>query len=219
MKITLAFDLERSGATNEFSTIAIGAVVMDQNFNQLDSLLLKGFMPQFTRFEARCWNQFWSKHQEVLTELTYEGDLSFDQRQLEMITEFQQFRSKWEQTCESNGDTLILVSDNCVYDGGFINDMIFTYLPGTLPIPYSASKQDYEIFHETFSMQRGLLKVVDPSFTSDWGLSQRISELYNLPPKRDLNPHNPVDDAYEIAYDYQVLNGIQNNQIHMKSSV
>lgn len=44
MKINLAFDIERSGATDQYDTIAIGASVLNENFIELDSLLLLGYV-------------------------------------------------------------------------------------------------------------------------------------------------------------------------------
>ena len=216
MKITLAFDIERSGATSQHDTIAIGVSVLDENFNELDDLLLKGYVTGITTFEKRCWNEFWSKNLDILHSLRYEGHDGYHQRQKEMIEEFQAFRRKWEQYCIIHDHEFYLVSDNNVYDGGFINQMIFKDLPNTLPIPYCAAKQEYDIFHETFSMQRGILKVVNPEFKSDWCLDGQLEKVYYLPKRKNTDVHNPAHDAYNIAFDYQVMNGIQSGEIKMK---
>jgi hypothetical protein len=88
IKITLAFDIERSGATNKNETIAIGASVVDEDFNKLDSLLLLGYVHRKTQFEQRCWDEFWSKHVYVLDSLKYDGQLNYNDRQKEMIEQF-----------------------------------------------------------------------------------------------------------------------------------
>lgn len=62
MKIVLAFDIERAGGTPEYDTIAIGASVVDQDFNLLDELFLPCFYDEITRFESVCWEGFWSKN-------------------------------------------------------------------------------------------------------------------------------------------------------------
>jgi len=90
-----------------------------------------------------------------------------------------------------------------------------------MPIPYTASTGEYGSFWETFSQQRGLLMEVDPQFTvnNDWGYSGRIAELYDLPRKATgLVSHHPCDDAYEIAYDQQVLLGIRDGTIKRRGA-
>lgn len=54
-----------------------------------------------------------------------------------MIVGFQEFRRKWERYAEENGDDLMLVSDNPVYDGMFLNVLIEKYTED-YPIPYTA---------------------------------------------------------------------------------
>src|SRR4029079_18397370 len=110
-----------------------------------------------------------------LDKMKYYGDKNFQERQKEIITEFQNFRKKWEQIAENNDLNFELVSDNNVFDGGFINELIFKYLPKDLPIPYNAGNKKYSCFWETHSQQRALLFMVDPNFNSDWGFSQRIA--------------------------------------------
>jgi hypothetical protein len=91
-------------------------------------------------------------------------------------------------------------------------------MPDTLPlpIPYSAKKQEYESFLDTDSVLHGIIKVVDPSFTNLWGLSKRIEELYVLLVKITTHDHSPDNDAYTIAFDYQVANGISNGKIKLR---
>ncbi len=154
-KLVLAFDIERSGAINEYRTIAIGASVVDSEFNELESLFLPGYFLD-DPFEPRCWNEFWIKNLESLKQIEYHGELSKKEREREMIIEFQLFRKKWEDYAKENNLELYLISDNTVYDAGFINDLIFKYLPETLPIPYDTNGE-YNHFFELTSMQKGFL--------------------------------------------------------------
>lgn len=220
--IVLAFDIERSGGRCEHDTIAIGASVVDWTFKELDSLFLPGYFKKEhftpTVFEKRCWEEFWSKHTDILETLKYEGDLDKQSRQREMIDQFQRFREKWETTANDLGYRLELVSDNNVYDGGFLNEMIDKMRPGELLMPYTSSKpQKYKSFWETHSEQRGLLMAVDPSFTKNSGFTKRISELYELPPMMKSHDHNPANDAYTIAYEQQVLLGIRDGKVKRKA--
>jgi hypothetical protein len=217
-KIVLAFDIERSGCGKEHDTIAMGASVVDSNMNELDNFFFKCYIPGETNFEQRCMDEFWSKNLEVLKTLEYHGDKTKKVLELEMITGFQNFRKKWELFAEENGKTLVLASDNKVYDGGFVNQLIFEHLPGTLPIPYSAGKQKYSAFYETHSEQRGLLFSVDSGYDKNWGFTDRIIELYSgMPEPKKMHDHNPANDAYSIAFDQQVLFGIREGKFTLKN--
>ena len=210
--LVLAFDIERSGGTDKHDTIAIGASIVNDHFVELDSLFLKGYFPSDTVFEQRCWDEFWSKNQDKLEMFAYNGDLCKQEREAEMINSFQAFRLKWETFCKENNCKLELVSDNNVYDGGFINQLIFDYLPLMLPIPYN-TQQKYKSFWETHSEQRGLLMGIDPEFKHDWGLTKRIGELFNVPTMLKSHDHNPANDAYTIAFEQQVMLGIRDGRI------
>ena len=296
-RIVLAFDIERSGATNEYDTIAIGASVVNQDFEELDSLFLPGYfskkiivagpkcyplqqaveqasqeaeeqasqeaveqasqeaveqasqeaeaqvpleavvspiiclppdnivspiiclrphdLVESTTFEPRCWDEFWSNNLDILSILKYHGPLTKSQRQKEMITQFQEFRANWETWAKENNYEYLLVSDNSVFDGGFVNQMIHEHLPGAKPIPYSASTGEYSSFGETHSAQRGLLMYVD-QYTKEWGFSERINELFNVPEQNKPHDHNPANDAYTIAFDQQVLFAIQDGKIDLR---
>lgn len=216
----LAFDIEKSGGRSEHPVIAIGASVVDENLREHDSLFLKGYIRGEVKFEARCWNEFWSnpKNKAQLETFIYKGPLSFEARQKEMIETFQAFRAKWEKKCaEDESLTLLLVSDNNVYDGGFINDMIFKHMDGVLPIPYTASSpQIFGSFFETHSQQKGLLMKLDPSYQRNWGLSRKINSMFHVPVINREHDHNPANDAYVIACEQQILFGISSGKIHRK---
>ena len=230
----LAFDIEKSGATDKYPIIGIGASVVNQDFKELERLFLPGYFPGQTPFESRCWDEFWNTHQEQLNMLEYKGPKPMAERQVDMIKVFQYFRKKWEEKCKQYGTKLEIVSDNNVFDGGFINKMIHDHLPDTFPLPYSATRkqegtQMYQPFFETFSQQRGLLLAVDPEYVlnNDWGYGDRIKELYNVPEVpthtnvlgqsvKVEHDHNPANDAYTIACDQQILFKIASGEITRK---
>lgn len=207
--IVLAFDIERSGATDFYDTIAIGASVLNEKMEELGSLLVKGYSEKVTRFEKRCWDEFWSKNREILKKLKRNNiDNTYILNQKDMIEEFQKFRKYWEKYAFENSAKYYLLSDNKVFDGGFINEMIFKYLPGEMPLPYSAWDNRYSTFFETHSMMRGFLMRDDPNFHSDWGFFDRIRELYEFPAPVKKHDHLPNHDAYTIAYEFLILRGI-----------
>jgi hypothetical protein len=205
-RIVLAFDIERSGAMRENDTIAIGACVLNSNLEELDRYYCNCYFPKETVFEKRCWDQFWSKNLDTLNFLTYTGEQSKYDREKEMINGFQEFRSKWEKSSKEVNAEYYLVSDNNVYDGGFINDLIYKHIPNTLPLPYNASNQEYDNFFETHSMAKGVL--LANGISADWGLFDKIRTIYDIPSHTVTHDHNPANDAHTIAFDAQVLFGI-----------
>jgi hypothetical protein len=213
MIYTLAIDIERSGALPEHNTIGIGMSVVDENFKELDSLFLPGYNPKDCNMEQKCWDEFWSKNEDTLNKLLHPNDsISSSDIEKQMIISVQEFRKKWETICNNSSHVLHLVSDNNVYDGGFINQLIFKYTDD-MPIPYKVVDKSYNSFFETHSEQRGFLLAVDHEFNSNWGFTKRISDLYNVPVMNKLHDHNPANDAYTIAFDHQVLNNIRSGNI------
>jgi hypothetical protein len=215
-RLVLAFDIERSGASSEYDTIALGASVVDSDMKQLDRYYANCFFPTETKFEPRCYYEFWSKNDELLNSLIYDGALNKNDREKEMIVGFQQFRRKWETYARDNNLKLFLSSDNNVYDGGFVNILITKYTCD-LPIPYSASTREYDVFFETHSMQRGILMA--SGIDKEWGLTEAIASIYEVPTCDVKHDHNPANDAYTIAFDTQVLFGILDKKIKKKSPV
>lgn len=163
---------------------------------------------------------------EQLAKLAYTGPLSFSNRQKEMIVAFQEFRKKWESWAQTNGYEYELCTDNNVFDGGFINRMIADYVPEYHPIPYATlpcdSKPDYCAFWETHSMQRGILFIANPSYKGNWGYSDRIKQIYEIPTEiaekvnRYSHDHLPHHDAYSIACDLHILHAIRKGEIKLK---
>lgn len=218
--LVLAFDIEHSGK----EVIGIGATVVMSSgnykyFNQLGSFFIGIYVKEDTKFSDRCYNNFWKDHLDTLKILEYKGDKSISKeiRERELIEGFQNFRIKWENFAKKNMNTkLVLTSDNNVFDGGLVNELLRKYLPDTEGIPYTASTQEYSSFFETFSQQKGLLSIVDPTFKEDFGLSNRIFELYDIEKPTIKHDHNPVNDAFTIAYDQHVLFGIRDGYIKLR---
>lgn len=214
--VVLAFDIERAGALDTQNTIAIGASVVDEDLKELDSFETLGYFEGKTQFDPRCWDQFWSKHKDTLEKLKYNGELNQYQREAEMVCGFLEFRLKWEEKAEKEGFKLELVADNNVYDGGFINQMIFEHT-SMLPIPYSV-KGEYSPFWETHSEQRGLLMAVYPEYKSDRGYSARVNRIYNIPESDKESDHTPANDAYNIAREQQVMLGIRDGKYTLNAT-
>ena len=204
MSVILAFDLERAGATVEYDTIALGASVIDEKGNELANLFIPGYFPEKTKFEERCWDEFWSKNTDILDLLKYEGELSPVEVEKEMITNFHQFRKHWEDFATQNNCEFYLVTDNISFDVTFINLMMFKHLPGVLPIPYSASSQKYSSVIDICQMARGF--AADPNYAKKWGFNDHLDKILegHLKDAKKVLPlkakeHKPDIDAHYIA--------------------
>jgi hypothetical protein len=108
MTLILAFETIRWG--NDL--IAIGASVVDENLNELDILLLKGYFPTNLDFDLISFYNFWVYHLETLKYLTYEGPLTKHDRQTEIINEFLFFIDTWLLYSKSNHLQLKIITDN-----------------------------------------------------------------------------------------------------------
>jgi hypothetical protein len=216
MRIVLAFDIEKAGPSPSDPILAIGASVVNQDFKEMDSLFLPCYVPDKTVFDEKCWDEFWSKRIVTLKSLTYDGILTPFEREHDVVQKFQEFREKWETYCEENDIEYYLVSDTNAFDAGCINHLLHIHLSDEMPIPYSASKKEYSSFINVSDYQRGVLAVVDPEFSAYWGMTDKIEEMFEVPPKERDYDHNPTNDAYTIAYDFQILMGIKNRTVHLK---
>jgi hypothetical protein len=205
--IVLAPDIEMSGNNpQEYDLLGLGISIVDGDRKEIEKHFFPCYFPKNTKFEPKCWDEFWSKHPKKLEELIYTGNKKKNDRIKEIIIEFQSIRKKWEDISTELGYDYYLVSDNNVFDGGIINYFIVNYTKD-MPIPYTASKGEYSSFYETSSLLKGFLLSVDSknSLKKNWGFFKRINELYDIPEKEKQHDHNPANDAYTIAYEFQSI--------------
>lgn len=217
----LAVDIER--VNNK--VVAIGACIMAQETGEITKRFKTiGFFPSLAG--GRDYHEFWCRDDEtknMLKSLVYSGHATFEQRQEQMIDEFQLFRLDAEQAARERGRTHVLVVDSST-DLTFLSMMIMKHLDANAYLPYSAGVQASKevhpfwgelptqtrafLSHTTFltaSMQHMLLSMVDPSYSTAWGKSKQVRRLYGIP-KPDVNhDHDPVNDAICIAWDYKHL--------------
>ncbi len=200
----LAFDIEKSGSTADFDTIAIGSTVLGSNYRVLGSYLGTSYTLEETKFEKRCQNEFWSKNMDILEKLRNDKPISYAQKQKDMIVGFVEFVKSWELAAAERGIKLYKVSDNVAFDVHFLNIMIHEHCDGMLPFPYNFVTQKYGTLWETTSMQKSFLLAVDPTtIQKDWGFKKTLHKLYpslrKCPVAHDHMPHH---DSTGIAYDF-----------------
>lgn len=223
----LAFDIERSGGTAAYDTIAIGACVLDTRYRPLEHYLGAAYDPKQTKFEKRCYDEFWAKHPGILEKLgettaVQNPDNSYIQKQKNMIAGFVEFVKKWENLAREQNIKLYRVCDNTAFDVHFINQMIYKFVSRKmLPFPYEFSTQKYGTLWETHSVMKGLLMAQHPEGArADWGFSKSLRKLYpKLPRCKVQSDHMPHHDAQVIAHEFVWLMGISSGRYHQKSSV
>jgi hypothetical protein len=205
-RYVLAFDIERTGAFDTNHTIAIGASVVDENFKELDTFLYTCYDPDAVSFEDRCKREFWDKHPELLEKLRNEHyTVPFRVHQRKMTEQFQVFRRKWERKAEEAKADYYLVSDNAIFDGGYINQLIMRHTED-MPMPYSARlPHKYDALHDVHQQQVGLMRMLDPAYNSFFGMDEQIKKAFSPPEPIKQHDHMPNNDAYTIAHSFQVL--------------
>lgn len=206
---TLAFDIEMSGQRKEHDILAIGMSVVDDKFTELGSLLIKMYLGKDkTNFDPRTWSEFWEPNEGILDLIKYDGPITSKKiLEFDAIQQFLEFKKNWEEKARKERVKIILVSDNPVFDGGFINGLIFDYTK-ELPIPYN-SFGEYDSFLDVGSEERGfIMGIIEEIQNSSKKRNETLNRLYVLPEQKKQHTHLPNEDAYVIAYRYQVLVGI-----------
>ncbi len=213
----LAFDIERSGPTEKYDTIAIGATVLNSDFRVLGELMETAYSKEETIFDKRCYDEFWSKHISILNQLENTTKLSHAEKQKNMITNFVNFVKAWETEARKQNILLYRVCDNSSFDVHFINILISKYIEGILPFPYELSTNKYGHVWETHSMMKGALLILDPKNGryKNSGFSKMLSKKFPfLPPCVVQHDHLPNHDAHKIAHDFLCLLHMSNTFLH-----
>ena len=215
----LAFDIEATGPRKAGQIIGVGCSVVS-NFVEVDSLLCKGYMVGKTDFEHECAQEFWKGKEELLEYLRVPSTMSVARRQRSMFRQVHEFRQKWEATAKREGKKLWLVSDNPVFDGGKLNQ----FTGDDYPFPYLATKDPdtgknpYGKLYCSQTMYEAIIMERHPEYTKEWGVENFLKAQYHCPEMRPVKPHYPEDDAYEIAFNMNVLIGIINRTIKAKNT-
>jgi len=194
----LAIDIERSGSGPDCRVIAIGASVVDENFQQLDSLYAPCFKSTEVAFELRCVKEFWlgdelkeldkyrAGEQPVSASLPVstvlkrieadtptvdnEGKPIRTQRETEVnaLDKLIYFVQKWEVKAQQDKALLKRCSDNVIFDIGAINAMVTQYRPDIMQMPYSWTSGEYGALYDVHQTQRGFLLAHDPQWATKY---------------------------------------------------
>lgn len=174
--------------------------------------LATSFDPVETKFEKRCYNEFWLNHLDILEQLRNDKpELSYIAKHKEMIVGFVEFVKKWEIKAKKMKIKLYKISDNIAFDVHFINVLIHEhYGSQMLPFPYEFSTQQYAPLWKTTSCIKGFFLSIDPNNTvlktKDMGFSTALQKFYpNLPKCHVSANHLPHHDAHTIAHTFVLL--------------
>jgi hypothetical protein len=194
----LAIGLERSESAPVGRVIAIGASVVDENFNQLDRLYAPCFKPVDVGFEYRCVKECWlgdelkelEKYRageqptpaslpvsKVLQKIADDTPLvnadgkpirTQQDAEIDALDKLIYFVQKWEVKAEQDKALLKRCSDNVIYDIGSINAMVAQYRPDIPQMPYSWTTGKYGTLFDVHQTQRGLLLAHDPQWVTKY---------------------------------------------------
>jgi hypothetical protein len=229
--LTLAYDIERTGAPDGCRVIAIGASVIDETFTERDTFLAACFKPNEALFEWRCVHEFWLGTQlQELAQRRSNAEIAAgtnasdtpmhileklaalspgntqDEAERIAIDGFVAFCIKWETKAREENATLMRCSDNAPFDTTWINKLLAKYRPDILPLPYEFSTGKYARHYDVHQMQLGFLGRQNAELiTKYWGCGNAIEALWEVPPKTKQHTHMPDEDAYTIAFDLQVV--------------
>jgi len=207
--IILAFDFEWSGKV----PIGLGCSVQNEHREELDSLFIKGYLPEKTKFEKLCKEEFWDKHPEILKLLICEDPKydTPDKVEDHMLDSFTVFYIKWDQYAQFQNKQFHLVSDNKVFDGGIMNNLYSKWGGKMHVLPYRLTTCTYGTFWETHSMQKQVLRSI--GIEQDWNLTEKVQEVFDFEPFPWSSDHNPLNDSRCIASEYSDLLSIGPEQL------
>jgi hypothetical protein len=228
--IVLAFDTECTGqnTTHEDGVgevVALGVSVVDEDCHEIGGFSFGCYRQREKnnekQFEKRCWDEFWSKNEDKLKHFEFDPRITVVDRAKQMTLAFQSFRVKWETYARDNNLDYVIVSDNKVYDGEKMNQLIVRFTKDIV-LPYSASEypdpknktnefipmQQYQKFEETTSMKRGFLMAYNLGREDEIKNFSDLEKEFDFPAPEKIHSHMPQDDAYSIARDRQLLQGI-----------
>jgi len=200
--LVYAFDIETGGATYSHPVLSIGATVLDNKYTLLDKKKFNGFgvkdldqEKEMALLEKRCIDEFLSQFPEVLS--SSRVDETFEQAQRNMIVSFIQNRDMWQKYADENKLKFHLVSDNAIFDGGFVNSLITKYIPDKLSLVYNYKKK-YSSVKDVNDISKGL-EWCKPKFLSTFKFQKcQVS-----------HDHNCANDAHTIAHRYVNLLSIR----------
>ena len=210
-ELTLAIAVEKTGYHKDNEIIGIGLSVVNENFQELDCLNLVAYFPKKHNFENNYWLKYWTKNLVVLNNLEYDGELNKKERSKEIIGLFREFLLHWENKAKENNFKLIIIIDD-LFSIICLNESFVKYFPEENYFRYLTNNiKDIE------SVYKGLASFIDAKENKDEDTIKTIYEYYNLPLENREHLESISNDAYLIAFDYQISNAIAKRKLKKKN--
>jgi len=184
--VVISLDIEARGqGPKRHGIMAIGVCVGSANEEKVLEKTRYDIkaLPDQT-MEKRCWDQFWSKHQDIFDTITADAQDAKTQ-----IVAFRALLDKWHK----NSDSVYIVSDNPGFDFGMINYYLDYFALPTLNYGHDGN---YINTHDADSYGRGVMK---QGFGSQWFSNSSACKHFNLQLNPDDHNHMPENDA-EFIY-------------------
>ena len=156
----LSIDIESGGCQpSKHPLVAIGICFWN---NGLKEKKLFRFEFDYSKFEPRCVEEFWSKNMDKLEK--------FRSLPISNIKEFADYVDKLDEKYPN----LTILSDNPAYDIGFINYLYDTQL-NRKPLQYK-----YDGKYRIIVDQNSYLWAMCPELADPWIWDSKVTEKYNL---------------------------------------
>lgn len=186
-RFILAIDIERQGGDFDYGILAIGVCFGEEDGTILKTAMFAKPVPGVEEFDKKCWDDFWSKNQDVLVEIGKHGTDNHIQKFREWLAaleiEYGPFGRKHQDSVK-----LKLASDNPAYDLGHI---MVEFNKIGIPRGVAECFDDYVPTDDPSEQERGLTKA-------------ERAEAHSFVTAK--HTHNPVDDATGI---FQLLCGVK----------
>lgn len=192
-KFYLGVDVETTGQYLSINAIvALGAVVMDEQFNELETFVGYFKIPEEHVWEKRCVDEFWSKNQLMLDK--------FKKNAANLDLVMKSF-AEWLSLLDTKfKDNLVVVSDNVGFDIAWINQYLslYTYRPSLYYRWCDVQKKYvYRRIWDTDSVMHGAL-LATTGKVIEWNVESAL-EVQN---DRWKNDHDPLNDARNVVANY-----------------
>lgn len=211
-ELIVAIDIETSGPVDDLISVGMAAVKsIGSSYKPIKYFRFGCYLPNITKFDSKCYNEFWFDKQDLLATFQYMGK-STDLAGVygECISQLRNFLKSMEELAKETNLWYVLVSDNPSFDIGFLNRIIGTYNLGNT-LNYMQGADNYLNIRDVFSMQRGLLLAEVPLWDEEFGCTKRMKKLFNTEGLQypefpfESDTHDPTYDALQIALDYVAL--------------
>jgi len=119
----IAIDIEKAGDRFTDAILMIGCCLGDESGNVIETKAFCGVVPPNEEFQENCWDEFWSKEQDILAKIRRQSTTTMVKDFTAYFTDLDQRFGPFTREGEKQ---LIILSDNPTYDIGSIDVLLAT---------------------------------------------------------------------------------------------